>query len=174
MKPYSLPLLILSVVTLPSLLLAEAEDVPNEFDFWVGHWDLTWKGDLGGGKGKNEILKILGDQVVQENFTTMGDQPFKGQSYTVFNKTLKVWEQTWVDNAGGYLTFQGKMEGDTMVLYGTRQAKRPDGSMVDTRMVFKEIKKDSLTWSWEASADEGKTWQVNWEIRYVRRGSGGR
>ena len=36
-------------------------------------------------------------------------------------------------------------------------------------MVFKNIAKQSLDWSWERSLDEGKTWQVVWPIHYQRK-----
>ena len=37
----------------------------NQFDFWLGEWDVTWDED---GKGKNHILRIMDDKIIQENF----------------------------------------------------------------------------------------------------------
>ena len=45
----------------------------------------------------------------------------------------------------------------------------PDGKPVKMRMVFKNIRSDSLDWSWERSTDGGKTWTVQWPIHYTRR-----
>jgi hypothetical protein len=33
-------------------------------------------------------------------------------------------------------------------------------------MVWKNITANELDWSWEASHDGGKTWQVQWPIHY--------
>lgn len=37
----------------------------KQLDFWIGTWDLTWKG----GRGTNVVNKVLDDRVIQENFT---------------------------------------------------------------------------------------------------------
>jgi hypothetical protein len=37
----------------------------NQFDFWLGEWDVTWGED---GKGENHILRIMDDKIIQENF----------------------------------------------------------------------------------------------------------
>jgi hypothetical protein len=50
-----------------------------------------------------------------------------------------------------------------------REATRPDGTRILQRMVWKNITANELDWSWEASTDGGKTWQVNWPIHYKRR-----
>jgi hypothetical protein len=42
-----------------------------------------------------------------------------------------------------------------------------DGKTTHQRMVFRDVKADSLTWLWQGSAD-GSTWTTQWEIRYQR------
>ena len=41
-----------------------------------------------------------------------------------------------------------------------REATRTDGTKFMQRMVWKNIAANELDWSWEASRDGGKTWQV--------------
>jgi len=36
-------------------------------------------------------------------------------------------------------------------------------------MVFKNITPNEFDWSWGASKDGGKTWQVQWPIHYKRK-----
>jgi hypothetical protein len=48
-----------------------------------------------------------------------------------------------------------------------REAIR-NGEKILQRMVWKNISANELDWSWESSADGGKTWQVNWPIHYKR------
>jgi hypothetical protein len=36
-------------------------------------------------------------------------------------------------------------------------------------MIFRDIRNDSLTWDWERSTDDGKTWSRQWRILYTRR-----
>lgn len=150
------------------------EKLNKKFDFWIGKWKATWKNADGStGQATNEITKILNHQVIQENFQVTNDQSlkgFKGLSFSVYNPSAKVWKQTWVDNQGAYLDFYGKFEGDKRIFERkfTATTGKLKGKVVMQRMVFYNIKPQSFDWDWEASLDEGKTWKLNWRIRYTR------
>lgn len=137
------------------------------FDFWVGTWDLTWTNSKGQiERGTNHIEKILDGQVIQENFS-FSDGTFKGTSISVYNSAKKTWHQAWADTQGSYFDFEGDVEGEKRI-FKTR-VKEQGGQKIIQRMVFYEIKSDSLTWDWEMSKDGGVTWQLQWRINYVRR-----
>jgi len=141
----------------------------RQFDFWIGTWDLFW-GEGDAQKGVNVITAELGDCVVEENFAgDGGGTEFIGNSVSVYNAKSGKWRQTWVDNRGGYLVFEGGMEDDRMVLYGSGEQ---NGETFLTRMIFADIEKDSLTWNWERSTDDGATWEPNWVIQYRRHADG--
>ena len=133
-------------------VVAEAQ----QFDFWLGEWDLTWGTD---GKGTNTIRSILNGHIVQENFvaTSGKEAGFSGMSVSAYNKERGTWLQTWVDNQGGYLDFVGGFADRKMVL--SRHAAR-NGQEFLQRMVWQDIARDSLNWSWERSTDDGKTWRL--------------
>ena len=76
------------------------------------------------------------------------------------------WQQTWVDNNGGYLDFVGGWTGDKMILW--RNAVTDSGTIIQ-RMVWYDIGKNSLEWKWEKSADGGANWQTLWQIHYKRK-----
>jgi hypothetical protein len=143
----------------------EAKD-SSLFDFWIGQWDLTWQNADGSiGSGTNNIEKTLDGKVIQENFRdTKG---FKGTSISVFNTQRKTWHQAWADNGGGFFNFFGDVEGDKKIF--KTQPRELNGNTVILRMVFYDIKSDSLKWDWERSDDGGKTWKLNWRINYVRK-----
>ena len=50
-----------------------------------------------------------------------------------------------------------------------REATRPNGARFLQRMVWKNITASEFDWSWEASRDGGKTWQVKWPLHYKRK-----
>ena len=141
----------------------------KQLDFWLGDWDLTWPGENGGapGHGTNSIKRVLDGCVIQENFSGQSSMPLRGTSVSTFDARAGKWKQTWVDNEGGYLDFAGEFSNGQMILQ--REATRPDGTRIVQRMVWKNITTNELDWSWEASSDAGKTWQVNWPIHYKRR-----
>ena len=133
----------------------------NQFDFWLGDWEATWGED---GKGTNHVERILDAKVVQEDFTA---PDMHGISFSVYDPERKLWCQTWVDNNGSYLDFTGEFEDGQMIL--GREVQKKDGTKIMQRMVFKNITPNSFDWSWEASNDGGKTWQVQWPIHYTRK-----
>ena len=136
----------------------------GEFDFWVGDWEVSWDG----GHGRNRVEKILGGCVIHEHFdgSGPGGNGLIGRSYSTWSPDLKRWRQTWVDNQGGYLDFDGAMEGDRMVLSRTAQG---DGETFLQRMVWHDIGADAFEWSWERSDDNGTTWNPVWKVHYTRR-----
>jgi len=139
----------------------------HQFDFWLGNWDLHWFTSEGKtAYGKNNVKKILGSCVINENFSTNGEKPFVGKSYSVYNSKMKFWEQTWVDNSGGYIIFSGKFKKGKMTF--TRKFKGKEDKEIIQRMVFYNISKNNLDWDWESSNDKGKTWKLNWRIHYKR------
>ncbi len=139
-----------------------------QFDFWLGSWELTW-GDSG--RGTNEVSVILDSMVILENFDGQPSIRLQGRSVSSYNVPKSQWQQTWVDNQGDYLDFDGGFEDGRMIL--ARDAVNPQGEPIRQRMVWHNIGAESFDWNWEASLDGGKTWQVNWQIHYQRSREGG-
>lgn len=139
----------------------------KQLEFWVGEWDLTWPGAKAGetAHGTNSIRRILDGCVVQENFSG-GEAHLRGTSVSTYEGKSGKWKQTWVDNEGGYLDFVGEFKDGRMIL--AREAVI-NGAKTLQRMVWKNITPTEFDWSWEASTDGGKTWQVQWPIHYKRR-----
>ncbi|KAA3619966.1 MAG: DUF1579 domain-containing protein [Calditrichaeota bacterium] len=144
----------------------------RQFDFWLGTWDLAWPGGQMGipegqtGTGTNQIKKVLGTCVIEENFSFPGGK-FDGRSLSVFNPQKKMWQQTWVDNSGAYLLFEGQVEDGKMVLQ--MEPVERNGKTFISRMVFENITENALDWNWQRSSDGGKTWKDLWNIHYTRR-----
>lgn len=134
-----------------------------QFDFWVGDWNLTW-GDSG--TGTNSIKKIMDGCVIQENFNGTPSIQLKGMSVSTYSKRLGKWQQTWVDNSGGYLDFVGEFKDGKMIL--SRKFEK-DGNEIMQRMVWFNISENEFDWNWERSTDKEQNWDVLWSIHYKRR-----
>ncbi|HJR82168.1 MAG TPA: hypothetical protein VJ821_18995 [Anaerolineales bacterium] len=132
----------------------------NQFDFWLGEWDVTWGED---GKGTNRIEHILDGKIIQENFSA---PDFQGMSVSSYDPERSLWCQTWVDNNGTYLDFTGKFEDGKMIL---RRDAIVRGEACKQRMVWYDIQADKLEWNWERSNNGGETWRVLWQIHYSRK-----
>ena len=138
----------------------------HQFDFWIGKWKVEWN-DKDGNKreGTNFVNSILNGCAIEENFNGNPGMDFRGKSLSVYNHNHKVWQQTWVDTEGFYMLFAGGLKGDKMIL--SRTVETTEGPLTQ-RMVFYNIKEDSFDWNWGSSTDGGKTWILNWKIRYTR------
>lgn len=138
-----------------------------QFDFWLGEWTVRWtdkdKGELA---GSNRIRKTLDGCVILEEFDGRPGSPLVGTSVSTFVPGAGKWKQTWVDNSGGYLDFEGEYRDGRLILL--RRAPLL-GENVMQRMVFSEIRAESLTWDWQVSTDNGTSWSTRWQLRYTRR-----
>lgn len=135
----------------------------SQFDFWIGEWELTWNDTI---KGTNTITKEMNDCVIYEHFNDPRNN-YKGSSWSVYNTQTNQWQQTWVDNSGGYIELIGGMIGGKMILT-TPERKSTTGTILH-HMIFYNIGDDSFDWNWEASVDHGVTWDLKWKIHYQRK-----
>lgn len=136
----------------------------DQFDFWVGTWALTW-GEAG--RGTNRIRRILNGCVIEESFAgQMPDGPYRGLSVSTYDAGAGVWRQTWVDDQGAYLDFEGGLQPDGRMILSRTTTR--DGETIHQRMVWRNVEADRLHWDWQMSTDGGATWTTKWSIAYVR------
>jgi hypothetical protein len=167
--------LVVRLVLAAAPLAASPPDAPcaapgfHRLDFWLGEWELAWpaNGDQPAGRGTNRIVKTLGGCVVEESFAAAGPSPLVGRSLSTYDAARKLWRQTWVDNEGSFLDFEGSLEKELSLV--RRIGK--DGSPALMRMSWTNVRPDDLDWRWESSPDGGRTWALRWLIHYVRKGT---
>ncbi len=136
-------------------------------DFWAGEWEvLTPAGHLA---GHSRVEPILDGCVLLEHWE--GARGGRGKSFNLFDRTTGQWRQTWVDSQGTQVDFTGGLEGRSMVYRS--QGPGPGGKPQRTRMTFTPLPGGEVRQLWEASADEGRTWTVNFDGRYRPRGAAG-
>jgi len=169
MSRTALALLVLGCLAWP----AAAQSTPSparcsapeyrQFDFWVGEWDVT----LPDGKpaGINRIEPILGGCALRESWTGVGG--LSGTSYNVYDRSRKVWHQTWVDGQGGLLQLEGGFAGGRMTLEG--ETVDSAGGKSRQRIVWEPSGEGEVRQLWEASEDGGKTWKVVFDGKYRKR-----
>jgi len=139
----------------------------RQFDFWLGEWSVvTSQGETPAGDSRIEL--ILGDCVVQENWTSAGNIGYSGKSYNVYNAALKRWEQYWVDNAGGNIFFYGGLK-DGVMDYWTDEITQPDGKKLKRHLQFIKLGPDTVRQFSRGSNDSGKTWFVEYDFTYNRK-----
>jgi tetratricopeptide (TPR) repeat protein len=143
----------------------------RQFDFWLGEWDVsTTEGGIPAGTSKIEL--ILEDCVVQENWKSL-NSPYSGKSYNIFDAALKRWEQYWVDNTGGNIFFHGELSKDGVLDYWTDDIPQTTGPALRRHLQFIPMGADKVRQFSRGSTDGGKTWNVEYDFTYLRKGKSG-
>ena len=138
----------------------------HQFDFWVGDWQVsTTKEFLP--VGRSHIERTIGECVIWENWSSLGESGYAGKSYNVYNPELKRWEQFWVDNQGGMIHFYGQLSDGVMDFY-TDAIPQADGKTLKRRLRFYNLGGQRVRQFSEGSNDAGKTWTVEYDFTYYR------
>lgn len=139
----------------------------RQFDFWVGDWDV-YKYGTDTLAGTNEVLKLLNDCVIQENWESAGSN-YAGKSYNSFDPSANKWRQTWVDNQGVTLQFEGYLKDAKMQLAGFSHEK--NGKLVYHRLIYTKMQDGTVRQQWDKSYNR-EDWTPLFDGLYVPKGSG--
>lgn len=132
----------------------------RQFDFWLGDWDVTTPANPGS-SSRNRITSINGGCTLREEYTTpLG---YEGTSLNFYDATRRVWHQTWIDNQGGALYLEGRLEGRSMVLATTTDPQNVQ------RITWTPLDDGRVRQHWEATTDGGKTWSTVFDGYYAKR-----
>jgi hypothetical protein len=168
---FAVTALVASLLTIPDAVKAQAspqtptctsEEKSNQFDFWVGDWDVTADGQPA---GHNRIEAILDGCVIQENWT--GTSGSKGTSLNFYNPMTDEWEQFWVWRNGTKIHTKGHFSDGKMILQG--EATNIRGVTTLNRITWSENEDGTVRQFWEVSSDDGETWTVGFDGLYTKK-----
>ena len=125
----------------------------RQFDFWIGDWDAFDIGKLAI-VAHARVDPILDGCVLREDYqSTTG---LKGQSFSLYDPSRKVWHQSWATNRGQLLVIEGRLEAGEMILAG--QDRTADGKERRVRGSWKPMN-GGVRETAVISTDAGSTWQ---------------
>lgn len=134
----------------------------REFDFWIGEWQVRRPdGTL---SGASRIERGYGGCVLHERYT--GQRGYSGESLNIYDRSRKVWHQTWVDSAGTLLLLEGRFMGGKMTLEGQTVAE--DGKATRHRITWTPNADGSVRQFWESTDAQGK-WATTFDGLYTRK-----
>jgi hypothetical protein len=149
----------------------------REFDFWVGTWNVVPNAGATGATGAagaarkpatNTIQKAHNGCVIVENWDD--GQGGTGQSFNIYDRVSRRWNQTWVDSTGGRHEYWGELKDGNMVFTGEvplPPASRFQGRRT-IRLTFFPLGADKVRQFSESLNVDG-TWSVNYDLLYTRR-----
>lgn len=139
-----------------------AQTAYRQFDFWIGEWNV-----FSGGRqaGTNNVQRILDGCVLFENWTSA--QGGSGKSFNFYNSQKGKWQQTWVDDKGSVIEFEGEAKDGGM--YYKAETIAAGGKKILHRMTFTKLSENRVRQLWEQSADGGNTWSAAFDGDYQRK-----
>lgn len=142
----------------PCIYSAEA----RQFDFWVGDWEVF---NLAGQKAGTNSVQLFSDGCgLLENWTntTGGD----GKSINFYDAGTQKWYQSWIGTGGSALRYAGNFKDGAMRFEGETIA---NGKKTLQKLTFTKIDENTVRQLFEASNDDGKTWIITFDLKYVRK-----
>lgn len=150
----------------------------NDFDFWIGRWNVRnerLKGRLCGSTewetfaASAEARFLPGglgniDQFVVEDAWRPG---FVGMTVRLFDPAHELWRIYWADNVRGIFDppVIGRFENGVGIFEGDDEH---DGTPVRVRFKWTHDTPQTARWEQAFSADGGATWETNWIMRMTR------
>ena len=138
----------------------------RQFDFWIGHWEVT--GAQGQVAGTNKIEKAEQGCMLLESWT--GRSGGTGTSMNYYDTAKEKWVQVWVASAGYSIRIEGGLEDGKMVLVG--QLIGGDGAATPFRGTWTPLDDGRVRQFFEQSTDEGKIWTPWFDGYYARKEAG--
>jgi hypothetical protein len=151
---------------------------PGEFDFLAGEWKIKHRrlktpGPSAATKewdefeGEATCFTILaGVGSVEE--LRIPSRGFSGMGLRLLDVENKVWNDFWVNAKSGVLTTPGQTGGFENGV-GTFGADDMDGDKpIKVKGVWDQITPNSCRWWQAVSWDDGKTWEQNWVMEWMR------
>jgi len=161
-------------------------DASRDFDFLIGKWDVSNRRLPKPLQGSNEwetfkatshAHRLPGGIGNYDEFVPVGWRPgFVGMSLRAFNPQTQAWSIFWLSNIDGGIDAKtqglqppvvGRFEGDTGLFYGDELW---EGRPIKVRFEWTRLSPDAARWQQAFSADEGRSWELNWvmELKRVR------
>ena len=169
---------------LPVTEIATSPSPELAFDFLLGHWDvknrrltkrLEGSGEWESFDATSHNQRLPGGIGNYDDFIppTWG-AGYIGMSLRVFNPQTALWSIYWLDNRDGGLhatgllrnPVVGKFRNGVGIFEGDDEL---DGRPIRVRYTWSAIRADSARWEQAMSDDGGATWELNWQMEFVRR-----
>lgn len=136
----------------------------RQFDFWVGDWDVF---NTNSQKvGTNLVQSFSEGCALMENWAaSVGGG--NGKSINYYDASTGKWYQHWIGSGGGALRYEGSFKDGAIRYEGSTIGQ--DGKKTLHKLTFFRVDENTVRQLAETSTDEGKTWNITYDFKYVRK-----
>jgi hypothetical protein len=151
---------------------------PSDFDFEIGDWQvrhrrlnsrLTGCTEWTEFPGTSSTRKILGGfGNLEDNVLMFPEGEVRAAAFRSFNEATQEWAIWWLDRRAPHnldIPVIGKFSGSvgTFVAHDTHE-----GKPIIIRFIWRANPGSNPVWEQAFSEDDGKTWETNWVMEFVR------
>ena len=159
------------------IIQPSATSSPNDFDFYVGKWNVRNKKLKTRMNNNDEWLefdataqmhKTLNGTANHERiFANFDGQPFEGMAVRLFNPQTKLWTIYWADSKSCVMDTPvvGSFEGPIGEFFAKDKFNGKDIIMLYR---WDATDTENLIWSQAFSPDNGQTWEWNWYMYFSK------
>ncbi len=147
---------------------------PHDFDFLIGHWQLTnrrLRRRLAGCTEWDEFpatsqARAMLDGAVSVDETRFPTLGFSGMTLRTLERATNRWAIYWINSHSGALfpPVHGGFDGARGEFYGDDS---DDGRAVQVRFIWTRLGADAARWE-QAFALDGGAWETNWVMELRR------
>jgi hypothetical protein len=139
----------------------------HTFDFWVGEFDSKpWDQPDAPSRGQLHNTREYDGCVIVERWTAAGGAG-AGTSMSFYDANRNVWRMIWNDDENSSNDFAGSYHDGAMRFEGW--VLDANGKRLLASNVLQDVSPDVIRHIYSTSADNGKTWVVLSDGRFVRR-----
>ena len=142
-----------------------ADPIMNEFDFWIGEWDVFQNGS-NLKVGHSLVEKVAGECALLENWDAVVSTN-TGKSLNYYDATAKSWEQDWIGSMGGSQRYVNGVYKDSAMRFTYETII--GGKKTTGNFIFYNLGSDKVRQYQDASEDRGKTFAVSYDYIYIRK-----
>jgi hypothetical protein len=134
----------------------------DEFDFWVGEWEV----EVGApGRGRSVVTNQLSGCLVEESFQTADG--YESVTWVSYDALESRWFRYSIDSEGQRLELSGVAQGDAIVLTGEDRLRTGQTGLV--RATWERRGPNLVRQLFETSLDGGASWKVDLRTIYHRK-----
>ena len=147
----------------------------HDFDFIEGTWLGTNHCLKARGVGKRDwdefpshvVAQVLMGGVVNVDVVEFPTKGWSGTTFRTFDKERRQWSIYWVNSRDGRMQSPvwGGFEGDIGLFFGVDDDQ---GRPVKVVYQWTRLGANKARWEQAFSYDDGKTWETNWKMEFVR------
>jgi hypothetical protein len=152
---------------------------PDDFDFFMGHWNvhhrrlvtrLSGANDWQEFSGQCSAWKVMdGQGNIDDNVLDLRSGQYRAVTLRSYDPGTGLWAIWWLDSRNSHsldVPVKGRFKDGTGTFFAEDVF---DGKRIKVRFLWDKSQAERPVWEQGFSLDDGATWETNWIMHFTRR-----